>query len=193
MKPVRENSIVELLDKLLDKGLMLDADLIISVAGVPLIGIKLRAALAGIETMLEYGMMEAWDRDTREWYEREMEKREDIPLMENEAVSLRTFGSVWHNQGIIHCWRPGFWYLTNKRLFLWSKEPAEMLFEVFLDKIEGIMTNREPHLRNIEKEIYLKYGCDEIARVRVSNIIEFKEILKRVSEGRLGEIDVGFS
>ncbi|MCG2735931.1 MAG: gas vesicle protein, partial [Candidatus Methanoperedenaceae archaeon] len=62
MKPERENNFVDLLDRLLNKGLVLNADLIISVAGVPLIGISLKAALASIETMLDYGMMEAWDQ-----------------------------------------------------------------------------------------------------------------------------------
>lgn len=57
-----------MLDKILNKGLLLGADLIVSVAGVPLIGINLKAAIAGIETMIDYGMMEVWDRETREWY-----------------------------------------------------------------------------------------------------------------------------
>ncbi|MFH1140473.1 MAG: gas vesicle protein, partial [Chloroflexota bacterium] len=38
-------TLVDLLDRVLDRGLIIDADIIISLAGVPLIGIKLRAAL----------------------------------------------------------------------------------------------------------------------------------------------------
>ncbi len=89
MEPERENDLVDLLDRFLNKGLILNADVIISVAGVPLIGINLKAALAGIETMLDYGMMEAWDKNTREWYAREVEKRE-ASLMEgkNTAVAI---------------------------------------------------------------------------------------------------------
>lgn len=41
----------------MDKGLILNADLIISLAGVPLIGVSLRTAIAGVETMQKYGMM----------------------------------------------------------------------------------------------------------------------------------------
>ncbi len=66
MKPERESSLVEVLDRLLDRGAVLNADLIISVAGVPLIGLSLRAMLASMETMLEYGVMEAWDKSSRE-------------------------------------------------------------------------------------------------------------------------------
>lgn len=64
MKPEREDNLVDVLDRLLNRGIILNADLIISVAGVPLIGINLKAALASIETMLDYGMMEAWDENS---------------------------------------------------------------------------------------------------------------------------------
>ncbi len=59
-------TLVDLLDRVLERGLIIDADIIISLAGVPLIGIKLRAAVAGVETMAEYGLMREWDRSVRE-------------------------------------------------------------------------------------------------------------------------------
>ena len=58
-------ALADLLDRLLDKGLVIQADVIISVAGIPLIGINLRAALAGMETMLRYGVMQEWDEEVR--------------------------------------------------------------------------------------------------------------------------------
>jgi len=70
VKPERDNSFVDLLDRCLNKGIILNADVIISVAGVPLIGISLKAAIASIETMLDYGMMEAWDKSTKDQYVR---------------------------------------------------------------------------------------------------------------------------
>jgi hypothetical protein len=48
-----------------------NADLIITVAGIPMIGENLRAILASMETMLDYGMMEDCDKATREWYARQ--------------------------------------------------------------------------------------------------------------------------
>ena len=71
MEPERESCLVEVLDRLLNKGVMLNADLIISVAGIPMIGVNLRAVLASMETMLDYGMMEDCDKATREWYARQ--------------------------------------------------------------------------------------------------------------------------
>ena len=81
MEPTRNShaTLVDLLDRVLDKGLVINADLIISVAGVPLIGVNLRAALAGMETMLEYGLMKDWDARTRAW-ESERRKKNEEPI-----------------------------------------------------------------------------------------------------------------
>jgi len=66
LQPQREGGLVDLVDRLLNKGLIINADLIITVAGIPMVGLSLKAALASIETMLDYGMMEAWDKSTRD-------------------------------------------------------------------------------------------------------------------------------
>lgn len=58
-------TLVDLLDRVLDRGLVIDADIIVSLAGVPLVGIKLTAALAGMETMVQYGLMREWDNSIR--------------------------------------------------------------------------------------------------------------------------------
>ena len=81
MEPTRNShaTLVDLLDRVLDKGLVINADLIISLAGVPLIGVNLRAALAGMETMLKYGVMKEWDERTRAW-EREHQKNHVEPI-----------------------------------------------------------------------------------------------------------------
>nr|TRZ68910.1 MAG: gas vesicle protein [Methanothrix sp.] len=177
MEPERENGLVDLLDRLVNKGLILNADLIISVAGVPLLGVSLKAALASIETMLDYGMMEAWDQSTREWYTREYADKRS-PLAEGEELLLKTFGSLWYSQGIISTWRPGFWYLTDRRLILWRAEPAETLFEVHLENIEGVMVNRELHFKKMREEVHLQFDCGEVARIHVSNTTELKEALE---------------
>ena len=68
MKPSRENrvTLTDLLERVLDKGVILDADLLISIGGVPLIGVNLRAAIAGMDTMLKYGLMKQWDKEVRQ-------------------------------------------------------------------------------------------------------------------------------
>ncbi len=88
MEPTRNShaTLVDLLDRVLDRGLVIYADIIISVAGVPLIGVNLRAALAGMETMLEYGMMKEWDERTRAWENERHRKREVSPLFGEELA-----------------------------------------------------------------------------------------------------------
>ena len=65
MEPDKSNALVELLDRALSKGIVVQADVIISVAEIPLIGINLRAMIAGMSTMIEYGLMEEWDASIR--------------------------------------------------------------------------------------------------------------------------------
>lgn len=67
MQPTRERNatLVDLLDRVLDKGLVLNADIVICLAGIPLLGISLKACIAGMETMLRYGVWEEWDKAQR--------------------------------------------------------------------------------------------------------------------------------
>lgn len=60
MQPTRDGpgALADVLDRLLDKGIVLSLDLIIGVANVPLIGINLRAAIAAVETLMEYGLLD---------------------------------------------------------------------------------------------------------------------------------------
>ena len=48
--------LVDVVDRILDKGLIINADIMVSVAGVELLGIKIRAALASFETAARYGL-----------------------------------------------------------------------------------------------------------------------------------------
>lgn len=48
--------LADVIDRILDKGLVINADITVSVAGVELLGIKIRAALASFETAAKYGL-----------------------------------------------------------------------------------------------------------------------------------------
>jgi hypothetical protein len=189
MKAERENDLVDVLDKLLDKGLVLNADLIISVAGIPLIGINLKAIIAGIETMFDYGMMEAWDQRTREWYAREYATKEIMPLAEGEKIILKTFGSLLDRSWVSPTWRPGFFYLTSKRLSLFRKGPAEVLFEVQLDKLEGLAINSKIHCKNKREELYIQFDRGEIARIHVLNVRELKDTIEKIIGKQLERLE----
>ncbi|MDI6815062.1 MAG: gas vesicle protein [Dehalococcoidales bacterium] len=53
---VSEDTLVDVIDRILDKGLVINADITVSIAGVELLGIKIRAALASFETAARYGL-----------------------------------------------------------------------------------------------------------------------------------------
>src|SRR5690606_37749232 len=73
MQPRRdgEGSLAHVVETLLDKGLVLNADIMVSVAGVELLGIRLRAALASFETAARYGLEfpSGTDTETAAWRE----------------------------------------------------------------------------------------------------------------------------
>src|SRR5699024_4867629 len=52
----REGTLLHAVETLLDKGLVLNADIMVTVAGVELLGIRIRAALASFETAERYGL-----------------------------------------------------------------------------------------------------------------------------------------
>jgi ssDNA-binding Zn-finger/Zn-ribbon topoisomerase 1 len=60
LQPTRERggggSLADVIEVILDKGLVINADITVSVAGVELLGIKIRAALASFATAARYGL-----------------------------------------------------------------------------------------------------------------------------------------
>ncbi len=78
LQPTRtgEGSLAHVVETLLDKGLVLNADIMVSVAGVELLGIRLRAALASFETAARYGLEfpAGTDVETAAWRQAREEK-----------------------------------------------------------------------------------------------------------------------
>ncbi|MGA2768830.1 MAG: gas vesicle protein [Candidatus Bathyarchaeia archaeon] len=74
LTPQKENSsggLADAIDRILDKGLVINADIAVSVAGVELLGIKIRAALASFETAARYGLEfpSGTNLETKAWKE----------------------------------------------------------------------------------------------------------------------------
>jgi len=94
MKAIKEESRTEILapergsdtglagaiDRILDKGLVVNADITVSVAGVELLGIKIRAALASFATAAQYGLEfpSGTNIETTAWKEAQI-AREECP------------------------------------------------------------------------------------------------------------------
>jgi len=190
MEPTRESNatLVDLLDRILDKGLILNADLIIHVAGIPLLGVNLKACLAGMETMLNYGIWRDWDEAQRAIATEEQRQKKGVPLASNEEVFLKMFASLWYSKGIYHNWRPGHLYITDRRIFLFRQEPAETLFQCSFEDIKGISTERKNNITGKETDyLYLWLKTDEIIQLHPSDAMVVKvEIEKRMNDLGLG-------
>jgi len=181
LEPSRNGSLADLLDRILVKGVVLHADLVISVSGVPLIGVNLRAAIAGMKTMLDYGMMEAWDQKIRE-YALESDE-EEPPLDGDEEMVYKTFASLcWGDISVSGVWRPGYLYLTNKRLFLFRRKPAKILFQVALHEIKGLTIEREKYLRQEEECLLLFVENGQSNSVALLRTDEMREIERMIEE-----------
>jgi len=70
------STLVDVIDRILDKGLVINADITVSVAGVELLGIKVRAALASFETAAKYGLEfpSGTNYETAAWEETKVSK-----------------------------------------------------------------------------------------------------------------------
>ena len=139
MEPVIDTrvGVGDLLERVLDRGVVVKLDLIISVAGIPLVGLSLHAAVASIETMNQYGMFGDWDKSTR----REAALAAgptSMGLLAGEHVVFEQFAMVRSEEGIMRTWRPGRAYLTDRRLLLVRRSPFEVLVSLDLTAIAGI-------------------------------------------------------
>ena len=83
MDNVNKIGIVELIDRILEKGAILNADLIITVAEVPLLAANLRLALASVETMIKYGVMNDWLEATNITEKEKVKLKPQIVLNKN--------------------------------------------------------------------------------------------------------------
>ncbi|MFC8598769.1 MULTISPECIES: gas vesicle protein [unclassified Isoptericola] len=151
LQPTRDlhATLPDLLNALLDKGVYLDLDLIITVADIPLIGVNLRAAVAGVETMLEHGMMRGWDEQTRAWVRESLARH--VPLEPDEDVVARMAGGHRRDEPPT-TWRPGTVYLTTRRLLVWRADPRELLWQTSLDDITGVELRTELSVGGEERE-----------------------------------------
>ena len=67
MKPSKDaTAVVDLVDVLLADGAVLAADVVITVADVPLVGVQARVLLAGMTRLSEEGIFDTWDREIRD-------------------------------------------------------------------------------------------------------------------------------
>lgn len=179
----RSDTLVDLIDRILVRGIVLHADLVITVANIPLIGVSLKAVIAGMKTMLDYGMMEAWDSRIRR-YALEHDDEEGLTLFPDETIVYKTFASHWYKDtSLPGVWRQGYLYLTNNRLTLIRKKPMTTLFEVPLRKVRNLSYVADMHLGKRRKMLLLSFENEaaemEEAKLLTEEIEELKDQVEK--------------
>lgn len=72
--PARQMSLFDLLDRILDKGVVINGDITVAFAGVDLLSLKVNLVIASLETAKRYGIELPWEKWARE--KQELEKKE---------------------------------------------------------------------------------------------------------------------
>lgn len=182
MEPKRNTNagLVDLLDRVLDKGLVLNADVLISVAGIPLLGLNLKAALAGMDTMLKYGIWEDWDAAQRAWATEERRRKllDGPPMLDGEEIRLKIFGTHWYSKGIYRNWRPGYICITNRRIFSYRKMPAEVLLNVNYRDIQGFIIERKKNIaKNVTDYLCIILKNGEVEKIHPVDVYAAKDAI----------------
>jgi gas vesicle structural protein len=100
IQPTRSNSatLVDLIDRILDKGIVINADITVSICGVELLGVKVRAAVASFETAAKYGLdfPSGTNLNTESWQKIDQDK-ESCPSCNKKSLreELLRVGCPW--------------------------------------------------------------------------------------------------
>lgn len=151
MEPHRDPdaTLDDLLASVLEKGIVVRLELVVGVAGIPLIGVDLHAAVAAIETMLDHGIFEALDTDSRARAARDRERRRR-EQDGGERVLCEVAGWHWRAEGIWRSWQPARILLTEGHLRAVRPLPHEVLLEVPVTAVGAL--RREPADRGPGRE-----------------------------------------
>ncbi|MFC6906130.1 gas vesicle protein GvpJ [Halalkalicoccus tibetensis] len=86
-KPTRQKSdLADVLELVLDKGIVINADIAVTVGETELLGVEIRAAIASFETAAEYGLAFPSGTDMRRV--EQASGREPLEVEEGEEVNL---------------------------------------------------------------------------------------------------------
>ncbi len=68
----KQLTLIDLIDRILDKGVVINGDITISIVGVDLLSLKINLVIASVETAKRYGMKLPWEK-----WDKEMTKRSE--------------------------------------------------------------------------------------------------------------------
>lgn len=62
----RQLTLIDLLDKILDKGVVINGDITLTIGGLDLLALKINLVIASLETAKRYGIELPWEKWARE-------------------------------------------------------------------------------------------------------------------------------
>ena len=95
---VQSTSLADVIDRVLDKGVVINADIAVRLADVELLTIRLRAVLASLETAAKYGLAlpAGTNLDTEAWQEATVKKENCLECgKRSPARELLSEGCPW--------------------------------------------------------------------------------------------------
>ncbi len=91
--PARQMSLFDLLDRILDKGVVINGDITVSFAGVDLLSLKVNLVIASLETAKRYGIGLPWEKWAREKAELERKEKEKEKLGSKTGGGRKELGA----------------------------------------------------------------------------------------------------
>jgi|SRR5581483_3950538 len=85
--PARQLTLLDILDRILDKGIVINGDITLSFASVDLLSLKINLVIASLETAKRYGIELPWEK----W---EREKKEMAELSEKRGTGVEAEASL---------------------------------------------------------------------------------------------------
>jgi hypothetical protein len=81
-----ELNLLETIDKILDKGMVINGDITVAVGGADLLSLKINLVIASLETAKKYGIQLPWEK----W---QQESKQGSGDLEQESLPLRSYAS----------------------------------------------------------------------------------------------------
>jgi hypothetical protein len=92
-----ELTLLDVIDRILDKGIVINGDITVSFAGVDILSLKINLVIASLETAKRYGLelpWEKWEKEKAKLTSKDQAKVQGIPevvsSLQSNSDSLRT-------------------------------------------------------------------------------------------------------
>jgi len=99
----------------------------------------------------------------------------------NESLLFSMFGTHWYSKGIYNTWRAGTIYITDRRLIMYRKMPAEVLLEICFEEIKAMALRERDHFTGEKRqEIHILLKDEEIIKLHANDTVQLKNAVEGI-------------